>query len=70
MRSGGYKNRSGAIYFVSFAVIGWVDVFTYRHIVIESLKHLFSVGVRAGALCGLAITNGGKPASAPNECYN
>lgn len=43
MSTGGYKiTDQGAIYFVSFAVVGWVDVFTikeYRDIIIESLKH-------------------------------
>ena len=43
MSSGGYKiTGQGAIYFVSLAVVAWVDVFTrkeYRDIVIESLKY-------------------------------
>lgn len=43
MGEGGYKiTDQGAMYFISFAVVGWVDVFTrkeYRDIVIESLKH-------------------------------
>ena len=42
MSTGGYKiTDQGAMYFVSFAVVSWVDVFTrkdYRDIVIESLK--------------------------------
>jgi REP element-mobilizing transposase RayT len=42
MSTGGYKiTDQGAMYFVSFAVVGWVDVFTrkhYRDVVIESLK--------------------------------
>ena|SRR6185312_4792740 len=42
MATGGYKiTDQGAMYFVSFAVVGWVDVFTrkeYRDVVIESLK--------------------------------
>ena len=42
MSTGGYKiTDPGAMYFVSFAVVGWVDVFTrkdYRDVVIESLK--------------------------------
>ena len=42
MSAGGYKiTDQGAMYFVSFAVVGWVDVFTrkdYRDIVIESLQ--------------------------------
>ncbi len=43
MGTGGYKiTDQGAMYFVSFSVVGWVDVFTrkdYRDIVIESLTH-------------------------------
>jgi REP element-mobilizing transposase RayT len=43
MGAGGYKiTDQGAMYFVSFAVVGWVDVFTrkdYRDVVIESLKY-------------------------------
>jgi putative transposase len=43
MSSGGYKiTDQGAMYFVSFAVVAWVDGFTrkeYKDIVIESLKH-------------------------------
>ncbi|HEY8688520.1 MAG TPA: transposase [Chitinophagaceae bacterium] len=43
MGIGGYKiTDQSATYFVSFAVVAWVDVFTrkeYRDIVIESLKH-------------------------------
>ncbi len=43
MSTGGYRiTDQGAIYFVSFAVVGWVDVFTrkeYRDIIIESLQH-------------------------------
>ena len=43
MGTGGYRiTDQGAIYFVSFAVVGWVDVFTrkeYRDIIIESLQH-------------------------------
>jgi REP element-mobilizing transposase RayT len=43
MSSGGYKiTDQGAMYFVTFAVVSWVDVFTrreYRDLVIESLKH-------------------------------
>ncbi len=43
MSSGGYKiTDQAATYFVSFAVIGWVDVFTrkeYRAIVMESLQY-------------------------------
>src|SRR5688572_420618 len=43
MSSGGYKiTDQGATYFVSFAVVAWVDVFTrreYRDVVIDSLKH-------------------------------
>ncbi len=42
MATGGYTiTDQGAMYFVSFAVVGWVDVFTrkeYRDVVIESLK--------------------------------
>lgn len=43
MAVGGYKiTDQGAMYFVSFAVIGWIDVFTrkeYRDIITESLKY-------------------------------
>ena len=43
MSTAGYKiTDQGAIYFVSFAVVGWVDVFMrkdYREIIIESLKY-------------------------------
>jgi len=43
MSTGGYQvTDQGAMYFVSFAVVGWVDVFTrkdYRDIIIESLKY-------------------------------
>ena len=43
MSAGGYKiTDQSATYFVSFAVIGWVDVFSrkeYRDIVIDSLKY-------------------------------
>ncbi|MEO6638378.1 MAG: transposase [Ginsengibacter sp.] len=43
MSKGGYKMFDrGGMYFVSFAVVSWVDVFTrkeYRYIVIESLQH-------------------------------
>jgi REP element-mobilizing transposase RayT len=43
MGKGGYKViDQGAMYFVSFAVVGWVDVFArkeYRNVVIESLKY-------------------------------
>ena len=43
MGSGGYKiSDQGATHFVSFAVVGWVDVFIrkeYSHIIIDSLKH-------------------------------
>src|SRR5665213_261310 len=43
MSTGGYKiTDQGAMYFVSFAVVGWVDVFTrkdHRDVVIESLKY-------------------------------
>jgi putative transposase len=43
MSLGGYKirNKEG-VHFITFAVVGWVDVFTrkeYRDIVIESLKY-------------------------------
>lgn len=38
-----YKfNNPNGIYFVSFAVKGWVDVFTrneYKNILVENLKH-------------------------------
>jgi len=43
MSSGGYKiTDQGAMYFITFAVVSWVDVFTrreYSDLVIESLKH-------------------------------
>jgi len=43
MSTGGYKiDNPAGIYFITFAVVEWVDVFTrreYRDIVIESLKH-------------------------------
>jgi REP element-mobilizing transposase RayT len=43
MSAGGYKiTDQGATYFVSFATVGWVDVFSrkeYRDIVVDSLKH-------------------------------
>ena len=43
MGKGGYKVvDQGAMYFVSFAVVGWIDVFSrkeYRDLVIESLKY-------------------------------
>lgn len=43
MSTGGYKiTDQAATYFVSFAVVGWVDVFTrkeYRDVIIDSLKH-------------------------------
>lgn len=43
MAKGGYNiTDQGARYFVSFAVIGWADVFTgkdYRDFIIESLKY-------------------------------
>jgi|SRR5690242_18388507 len=43
MAAAGYKiSDQGAMYFVSFAVVGWVDVFTrkeYRDIIIESLRY-------------------------------
>ena len=43
MSKGGYKIiDQGGLYYVSFAVVAWVDVFTrkdYRDIVIESLQH-------------------------------
>jgi len=43
MPEGGYKirNKEG-IHFITFAVVGWVDVFTrkeYREIIVESLKY-------------------------------
>lgn len=43
MSDGGYKirNKEG-IYFITFAVVGWVDVFTrmeYKYILINSLKY-------------------------------
>ena len=43
MSTGGYKiTDQGAMYFVSFAVVGWIDIFSrkeYRDIIIESLKY-------------------------------
>ena len=43
MSKGGYKIfNQGGLYYVSFAVVAWVDVFTrkeYRDIIIESLRH-------------------------------
>jgi REP element-mobilizing transposase RayT len=43
MSTGGYKiTDQGAMYFVSFAVLSWVDVFSrkeYRDLIIESLKY-------------------------------
>ena len=43
MSEGGYKiTDQGATYFVSFAVVSWVDVFSrkeYRDILIESLQY-------------------------------
>ena len=43
MSKGGYKIiDQGGMYYVSFAVVAWVDVFTkkeYRDIIIESLQH-------------------------------
>ncbi len=43
MPAAGYKiTDQGATYFISFAVVGWVDVFSrqeYRDIVIDSLKY-------------------------------
>lgn len=49
MSTGGYKIiDQGAMYFVSFAVVGWVDVFTrkeYKDIIIESLKHCRKIKV-------------------------
>ena len=43
MSEGGYKIRNqGAIHFITFAVVEWVDVFTrkdYRDIVLDSLRH-------------------------------
>ena len=43
MGTGGYKIiDQGAMYFVSFAVVGWVDVFTrkeYRDKIVESLEY-------------------------------
>ena len=47
MATGRYKiTDQSAIYFISFAVVGWVDVFSrkeYRDIVIDSLKHCTAV---------------------------
>jgi putative transposase len=41
MGTGGYKITDlGAMYFVSFAVVGWINVFTrkdYRDVVIENI---------------------------------
>ncbi len=43
MSKGGYTiTDQGGVYYVSFAVVAWVDVFTrkdYRDIVIESLRY-------------------------------
>ena len=43
MSSGGYKIRKqGSIHFLSFAVVGWADVFTrpqYQNIILDSLKY-------------------------------
>jgi REP element-mobilizing transposase RayT len=43
MSEGGYKIRNqGAIHFITFAVVKWVDVFTrqeYREIVLDSLRY-------------------------------
>ncbi len=43
MSKGGYKIiDQGGFYYISFAVVAWVDVFTrkdYRDIIIESLQH-------------------------------
>jgi REP element-mobilizing transposase RayT len=43
MSKGGYKIfDQGGLYYISFAVVAWVDVFTrkdYRDIAIESLRH-------------------------------
>ena len=43
MSVGGYKIRNqAAAHFITFAVVGWVDVFTrkdYRDIVLESIRH-------------------------------
>ncbi|MEI9945513.1 MAG: transposase [Chitinophagaceae bacterium] len=43
MSEGGYKIRNqAAVYFITFAVVEWADVFTrkeYRDIVLESIKH-------------------------------
>ncbi len=43
MSEGGYKIRNqGAIHFITFAVVEWVDVFTrqcYRDIVLDSIRH-------------------------------
>ncbi len=54
MSTGGYKiTDQGAMYFVSFAVVGWVDVFTrkeYSYVVIEKFK-ILSGEKRFGALC-------------------
>jgi len=44
-----------AIHFITFAVVGWVDVFTrniYRNIVVDSIKHcLFQKGLNLHAWC-------------------
>jgi putative transposase len=43
MSSGGYKIRNKAgIHFITFAVVGWVDVFTrplYKNILLDSIRH-------------------------------
>jgi len=43
MSTGGYKIiDQGGMYYVTFAVVAWVDVFTrkdYRDVIIESLQH-------------------------------
>ena len=43
MSAGGYKIRDqGGIHFITFALVGWVDVFTkeqYRTMLVESLKY-------------------------------
>lgn len=43
MSEGGYKIRNkAAAYFITFAVVEWLDVFTrkeYRDIVLESIRH-------------------------------
>ena len=49
MSKGGYKIfDEGGMYYVSFAVVEWVDVFTrkdYRDIVIESLQYYQKKGL-------------------------